>query len=471
MQDARLGLFLLCLLVGAGCASTGGNEGGHALERTTAAAPDSVQPPPPSTSKSKGEKALANLRTAYVRGDYEAVVRRAHEQLRDSLSGARAGQVQMLLGRAEQARGNHKQAIDALQAARVEAAERSQWVVRIDRALGESYGALYRWSSAASAFQRVLDSRPDDRAARQALAEAYRQSRKWRDAKQQYEQLVRRDSSKGTWWARLATCEVEIGEIGSAIQHFARAHQLLSHSADVALTLSRFYWTTMQYEAARKTVDSTLHHRPGDSRLWRRRADFAFERDHFERARRAYERAIATGDSSATAYRRRGMIGVKQGEHEEALASLHSSLRLDSTHARTTLYLGIAYRNLDSLQRASRFLQKTIDREAEGPITEAFVQRGLLNNRRGDVSAAVRAHKMALRLRPERTDVYFHLATVYDAYYREKKTAARYYHRFLQASDSTQMSFRTYAQDRLKTLRATLHMQERRAPTDSAPEE
>jgi tetratricopeptide (TPR) repeat protein len=377
----------------------------------------------------------------------------------------------MLLGRAEQARGNHNQAIDALQAARVKKVERDQSVLRIDRALGESYVARYRWSSAASAFQRVLDGRPDDRAARQALAEAYRQSRQWRDAKQQYKQLVRRDSSKGEWWARLAKCEVELGEIGSAIQHFARAHQLLPHSADVALTLSRFYRATMQYEAARQTVDSTLHHRPGDSRLWRRRADLAFEQDRFERARRAYERAIATGDSSATAYRRIGMIDVKKREHEKALASLHSSLRLDSTHARTTLYLGIAYRNLDSLQRASTYLQKTIDQEAQGPITEAYVQRGLLNDRRGDVSAAVQAHRMALHLHPERTDVYFHLATVYDEYYREKKTAARYYRRFLEASDSPQTSFRTYARDRLETLRATLHMQEERAPADSAPEE
>jgi hypothetical protein len=80
----------------------------------------------------------------------------------------------------------------------------------------------------------------------------------------------------------------------------------------------------------------------------------------------------------------------------------------------------------------------------------------------------VHAYRTALRLRSERTDVYFHLANLYDEHYREKETAARYYRRFLRASDSTQESLRTYARDRLETLRSTLHMQEAGLPSDSS---
>jgi len=317
----------------------------------------------------------------------------------------------------------------------------------------------------------VLEAQPHDQATRQALAEVYRRSRQWADAKEQYTRLIRRDSSNGKWWARLAKCEIELGEIRSAITHFSEAHQLLPQSADIALTLSRFYRATAQTASARRVVDTTLAHRPGDSRLWRRRADLAFEQNHRERARRAYERAIATGDSSATAYRRIGMIDVEMRRYERALNPLRQSYRKDSTNTRTTLYLGISYLRTDSLRRASTYLQRTIDMEANGPITEALIQRGNVSNQRHEVRAAVRAYKTALRLRPDRTDVYFQLANVYDENYREKETAARYYRRFLRVSDSTQRGLRSYARDRLETLRPTLHMQEGRSPSDSAPDE
>ncbi len=462
-------LLFLAVSVGGGCATVPSNEPRPSSQETETAAElksDSAQRP-----RSQETFSISDVRTAYVNGNYEAVVHQARERLADSLSETSTVQVHVLLGRAQQARGDHERAIEAFQAARTTAFEAGQSVVRIDRALGESYAARHRWPAAASAFQRVLDARPTDRAARQALAEAHRHARNWHEAKQQYTQLVRRDSSNGKWWARLASCEVELGEIGSAIQHFSRAHELLPHSADVALTLSRFYRATMQHDAARQVVDTTLSHRPGDSRLWRRRADLAFERKNNDRARRAYERAIATGDSSATAYRRIGLIDVRRQQYERALSALHRSLRRDSIHTRTTLYLGLSYLKLDSLQRASTYLQRTIDREAQGPITKAFVKRGALHDRRGDVRASVRAYKTALRLQPERTDVHFHLATVYDEYYREKQTAARYYRRFLRASDSTQTSLRAYARDRLETLRTTLHMQENRVRRDSAPDE
>jgi len=422
---------------------------------------------PPSTLGPRNEKSVSVLREAYENGRYDTVVRRAQERLRERMSGDDAIHLHMLLGQAEQERGRHERAIDAVKAARKIASEKGQSTVRMDRTLGESYAALYRWSLASSAFRRLLAVRPNDRHAQRALADAYWGARDWENAKQHYAQLVERDSARGQWWARLAQCEVKLGEIERAIRHFARAHQLLPHHADVTLTLSRFYRSTMQPHAARRVIDTTLSYRPGDSRLWRRRADLAFERDNFERARPAYERAISTGDSSATPYRRIGLIHVKRREYERALSALRHSFRLDSTHSRTTLYLGISYLRIDSLKKASTYLRKTIAQEAHGPVTKAFVQRGLLNDRRGDVAASVRAYKTALRLRPQRSDVYFHLASLYDEHYEEKKTAAVYYRRFLRESDSTRFRLRTYAQDRLAALRSTLHMQEARPPRDS----
>ena len=336
----------------------------------------------------------------------------------------------------------------------------------IDRALGDSYAALYRWSEAASALRRVLDARPDDRAARQALAEVHRRSRSWREARAQYAQLVRADSSNGRWWARLGQCNLELNHTERARRHLAEAHRRAPRSAEVALSLSRLHRAEGALDAARRVVDTTLAYQSGNPRLWRRRADLAFEREALEEARRAYERTLATGDSSATVFRRIGLIDVRLQRYARALPALQASRRRDSNHTRTTLYLGVAYLRLDSLQRAGTYLQNTIDREARGPIAKALEHQGSLKSRRGAVAAAVDAYKTALHLRPERRKLYFRLATVYDEHYRDKAPAARYYRRFLRTTEAALPELRRYAESRLDALRPVLHMQ-RGAPSSN----
>ncbi len=401
------------------------------------------------------------LRAAYMDGAYDAVARRIRSRRHnDSLRTSESQELHVLLGRAEQARGRHAAAIDALRTARRVAEEEGRSTAVIDRALGDSYTALYRWPEAASAFERVLDAHPDDRAVRQALAETYRRSREWAEARAQYAQLVRADSSNGQWWARLGQCTLELNQAEQARRHFREAHRRVPQSAEVALSLSRLHRADGHPEAARRVVDTTLTYQSGDPRLWRRRADLAFERDDLKEARRAYVRTLATGDSSATVYRRIGLVDVRRRRYAQALPFLRRSLRRDSSHVRTPLYLGVTYLRLDSLHRAGMYLQNTIDQEAKGPITKALEHQGALYSRRGNVSAAIEAYKTALRLRPGRTELYFRLATVYDEHYRDKAPAARYYRRFLQAHEGTLPELRRCATSRLDALRPTLHMQQ-----------
>lgn len=446
-----------------GCAGTGpdvptGPSPGTAASNS-ASPTDSVQGHD-SSGDASSERTLQSLRAAYIDGAYKKVARRARAWRQDSLDAATSVRVNALLGRAEQAQGNHTAAIEALRRARVAASKEGRSLVAIDRALGESYGALYRWRQAASAFRRVLDAQPEDRAIRQALAEVYRQSRQWGKAQNQYRQLVRADSSNGQWWARLAQCSLEQNAQDRARRHFAEAHRRLPQSADVALSLSRLYRADGQMKTARQVVDTTLSRQLGDPRLWRRKADLAFQQNHLDQARGAYRRTIATGDSSATAYRRIGLIDVRREQYRQALPFFRRALHRDSSHTRTTLYLGIVYLKLDSLQRATTYLQRTVNREAQGPITPAFKQLGTVYSQRGKVTDAIDAYTTALRLRPEQGVVYFRMATTYDEHYRDKRPAARYYRRFLQVTHAPPLDLRRYAKKRLDALQPTLHMQE-----------
>ncbi len=462
---SRLWLLLACTSVGVGCVATSLNPTEEASPERVASMPDptrSASADRDTTRRSSGrDGSIQALRAAYMEGAYDAVVRRIRSRGRDdSLHSSASRALHVLLGRAEQARGRHAAAADALGTARRVAEGEGRPTTAIDRALGDSYAALRRWPEAASAFERVLDARPDDRAARRGLAEVYRRARRWSKARAQYTRLVRADSSNGQWWARLGRCNLALNQTKRARRHLGEAHRRVPRSTEVALSLSRLHRAAGHPSAARRVVDTALAYRSGDPRLWRRRADLAFKRDDFKEAHRAYVRTLATGDSSATVYRRIGLVDVRRQQYAQALPFLRQSLRRDSSHACTTLYLGVTYLRLDSLRRASTYLQKTIDQEASGPITKALEHQGATYSRRGNVSAALEAYKTARRLRPGRAELYFRLATIYDEHYRDKAPAARYYRRFLRAHEGDLSELRRYAASRLDALRPILHTQQ-----------
>lgn len=148
-------LIPLGVLLIAGCSASGPAGVGSSSEPRSVRTPDTVRqtasPRAPASGDRKAEL-LSDLRAAYVDGNYGEVVRRARSLRRDSLRPSEVRRVHTLLGRAEQARGRHEAAIEALRVARVATIEEDESVVHLDRALGESYAALYRWTQAASAL-------------------------------------------------------------------------------------------------------------------------------------------------------------------------------------------------------------------------------------------------------------------------------------------------------------------------------
>lgn len=173
----------------------------------------------------------------------------------------------------------------------------------------------------------------------------------------------------------------------------------------------------------------------------------------------AYRQALAYGDSSATVYRRLGIVLAGRDRHAEALPRLRAALTRDSTSARTRLYLGISYRHLDSLDRSAAMLQEAIDVAANGPITDAYVQLAQTEDARGDLSPALSSYRMARQLQPGRVEIFFRIAQLYDDYYRDKRVAARYYRLYLNRAGRAETDLVTYARRRLDQLRPILHME------------
>ena len=395
---------------------------------------------------------LSDARTAYTDGDYE----RAIERLRRSAATDTSAQALYLLGRSYQALVQHAPALKALENAyRLDSTS-----VRILQAKGQSYEALSRFDAAESAYAGALELEPS-RTLHLALAGLYHQVRSWKEATYHYRVVLRSDTTNSLLHARLAQTLQAQHRTEDALTHYRRAHQLNPRDASVTLSLSRLLEQQGQPDAAAAVVDSTLHYRE-TAALWTRRATLAFRQDNLPAARHGYQRAIQQGDSSASTFRRLGIAEVGQGRYDAALDALHHAVERDSSNVRTHFYLGVAYREVDSLDHAEASFEETITRVANDVLVDAYVQSAVTYDAQGQLRRAIDAYKTALRVQPGRVEIYFHLATLYDDYYRDKTTAALYYRKFLAAADSVETPFHTYATNRLDALRPILHFQQGR---------
>ena len=367
----------------------------------------------------------ADVRQAWIDGDIERVIRHAERMTRhDSVEVD--PRWYKLLGRAYQIRGQHARAIPVL-----ERAVQSHADISSRRLLATSYAKQSRNEQARDLYRDILASDSTDRHARIHLAQLAMDEFDWLEAQTHYEALVAVDSTNGMWHARLAQCLYRRGKEEIARERMRTAHQLRPQDAEISLTLSAWLRKANQPEAAASAVKTTLDKRPTHPRLWRRRADLAFEQRDLPTAREAYEQTMAYGDTSATVYRRLGLVANGEGRHEDAIQPLTASIRLDSTSSRSHLHLGIAYRETEQLDRSARHLAKAIDL-LTGPIAEAHVHLAETEDARQNLPDALQAYRMAQRLQPSRITLTFRIAQLYDRYYLDKSVAVMYYRRFLE---------------------------------------
>lgn len=430
--------------------------------RAVADAPENSAEPPETPDP------VTKARTMYGEARYEALIDRFAG---DICSGSVDAEVGYWVGKAYQARRQHQEAVSTLKCVRARTESSS---VRLLRTMGANYDALYDVDDATEAYRQALarDSTVHD--VRWELADLYRRQQEWKAACRHYTALRDAGFGSGRLHTALGICNTNLGRISEAINHLQVAYQMQPGNVEVALRLSELVEVTKSAEYAASILQPAIEARPHDARLWWRVGKLAFEQKRYVEAIDAFERTIAEGDTSAVVFQRLGIAQVGAKEHAAAIPNLRRAYRRDTTSVISAFYLGSAYKGVDSLSLAARYYETAIDVGTQGAVLDAFMQLATVEETRGHEPKAIQAYKTALRLQPERTDLYFYLATVYDAYYQDKTVAARYYEKYLASDLSTSEAerLRRYAENRLQELGPTLHFQRGRstAPHDSSDE-
>ncbi|QXD15896.1 tetratricopeptide repeat protein [Rhodocaloribacter litoris] len=404
------------------------------------------------------EPVLQAARLALADGAYEAAV--------DTLETVAArtplsAEGYRLLGLAQEQLLRYDRAVEALRQADTTKA-------RVLAALGRNLSRLGRTREALSAYRRAHARDTTDRSIAGNLAALLAEAGRPQEARVLYHRLLAREPGNATLHARLAGLYRMLDSTDQAIIHYEWARRLQPRSLPAWLGLMQVYAKTERLESARRVADAAVEALPEEPVLWQRRGEVALRREELADAQASFERAVALGDTSALTLRNLGAVHYLRNHLPEADSVLTRAFAADSLDGMTAFYLGMTKQYRQDHDSALHFLRRAADLLGRTTLADVYAQLAATYDQMDRDDEAIRTYRLVNALAPERPEVLFHLAALYDAYYADPTTALRQYEAFLERVQPGALpQMEHYARQRVTEIRERLFFEQGRPPAPS----
>ena len=312
-----------------------------------------------------------------------------------------------LLGRAYQELYRYEEAARAFSRA-----DTSSW--RVLAGWGQSLRRLGRTAEARTRFEKAYRQDSLRREVAVPLAELYAEAGQWPDVRDVLTSLVRGAPENPFFLSRLGKSYRAMDSLHAAARSYDRAYRRNRQSRTLPLDLTTVLLQSDSLDRARQVMDTALARHPNQARFWKRLGQIELKAKKHNEAIQAFQRALLLGDQSVSTLRPLGMSLYYSGRDSASVNFLRGAFQADTTHARTALF-------------------------GQPALANTYEQLGQAQKAAADYPAAIRADRMALRLAPGDRDVLFHLAMLYDDYYRDPRPALTHYRLLL--SQLNQITF------------------------------
>jgi len=166
----------------------------------------------------------------------------------------------------------------------------------------------------------------------------------------------------------------------------------------------------------------------------------------------------AGGDSSSLLLKLYGISQCHQQNYELAIKALEQVIAKNQTTEVVHYYLGLAYRNLGKLDKSVVHFDEAISTSTSENLGAYYTNLAVSYEEQGDLSKSIRAYQAAYA-HSSKKELLYHLARNYDAYYKDKRTALRYYERYLAENDTDHVTFGDYSMHRISELKEVMHFE------------
>lgn len=299
-----------------------------------------------------------------------------------------------------------------------------------------------------------------------SLANIFRKNKEFGSAIHYYQKAIAIDPTNFFYLKMIAYCFDQINMSNPAILYYSRAIQINPYDLNIYIILANISNTERQFGNAISICNEGLKVDSMNVQLKRILAYSYYLNHEFDLSIAGFNELLANSDSLFFNLKYRGLAYFENQEFPNAIKDLKAAYELEKNDAELTFYLGSAYGRNGEYNEGTRFLNISVALLAPPArnMSNIYSEFATIELAREKYTKSLEYLKQAYQ--SYANPIYsFRMAQLYDQYLNDKKLAINYYDGYLTMmkeqksesgenvlTDSTQVVYKEYAQQRIKVL-------------------
>ncbi|RYU91542.1 hypothetical protein EWM62_06275 [Mucilaginibacter terrigena] len=267
-----------------------------------------------------------------------------------------------------------------------------------------------------------------------------------------YKRIIARDTTNFMAYKQLATISHDKNDLTSYIGYLQRANKLNPAEPDVAADLSDIYVSMKFNGQAEKVLSGALTADPENVVLLNSLMKLQYAQKKWLETISTCLKLVGFGSQSGLVLTKLGVAYYNIKNYECSLAAF-MDMDENARNETSYYYTALAYKALKDQPMAIFYLQKAITEGISPNIASYYGEIADSNEKQSRYKKAISAYQKSMQF-DETPMIYYSLANVYDTNLKDKKSAVKYYKKYLAGKPpvNKQKSFIDYSKSRVAAL-------------------
>ena len=271
-----------------------------------------------------------------------------------------------------------------------------------------------------------------------------------------YNKLLKIDSSNSLYHKKIGIIHLKNKHINKSIASFQIAHNLDPKDIFTISELSNLYLKLELVEQSENFLNKGLKLDESNVKLLTIQSKVAYKKRNYEIVLSTINKMIAINkDTSIYMKKLLAISNFHLGNYNESISTLENLSSIVQEES-IFYYLGLAYREMEELDKSSFYFNKAIEAGITDNVSVYYTNLAITQEQNLQYKESIQSYQTAYKTSKKKILLY-HLARNYDKYYKSKKTALLYYEKYLATNDSNNMNCMNYTKSRISELKEDIY--------------
>ena len=310
---------------------------------------------------------------------------------------------------------------------------------------GDIYMDLQLLDKAANCFTILAHKNKSDIFANYNLAQCYSQNANYKGALMVYKTLIKLDSLNPIYYYNKGIVEEKLNNKVESINSFNKAYELNPNDMRSLKKLAAFYIDIKLFHIVedilkdkdlKKDSQNQLIANAYNKTLLAILTKISLAKKDFTSAQKLLEQTIYLEFGGLVTKKNLGVCYFKTQNYHECLNTFRELIILSKDYKEDptiNFYQALSYKELQNTDKALYHLKIALRKSIPDAVSITHMHLGSIYNDKREFKLAIEHYQKALEFKPNNTDALMQIATTYEEFGNNKKSALTYYKKLLRS--------------------------------------